>query len=121
MKNTKGNKTTTVKETAPTAQVNQPTQQTEKKPQVVLFNQFGFETVAKFDEFIASMKNNNYQDVLVCLNTGIRAISQRGGFSLEENEAISVALRQINAAFVSAPQESTNDTTAPSSSTGDKQ
>lgn len=83
----------------------------EVKPQIALFGQLGFATVAQFDEYVNRMKANNYNDILLTVNVAVRAISQRGGFSLEENEAVSVALRHLNGAFsVQQPAEGAAET-----------
>jgi hypothetical protein len=106
-----------------TAPVTETTPQTEeqKKPQVALFGQLGFETVGQYEEYIGRMKQNNYNDILLTVNVALRSVSQRGGFSLEENEAVSVALRHLNGAFTvvdpsasEAPAEQPAPATEPS-------
>lgn len=74
------------------------------QPEVALFGKVGFSTMADFDAYITRMKQNSYQDVLVTINLAVRTLGERGGLSLEEQEALSVALRQLNGAFVATPQ-----------------
>jgi hypothetical protein len=71
------------------------TENNETQPLGVLFGVLAYNTIEEYETFIGRLNEKSPQDILLTIHSALRYAQVKGVFTLEESEAVSVALRNI--------------------------
>jgi hypothetical protein len=77
------------------------TQQPQGEPQPLgtLFGVLAYNDMSELEMFIERLRANSPADVLLTIHSALRYSQLKGAFSLEESEAVSIALRNLQDAM----------------------
>ena len=67
----------------------------EEQPLGTLFGVLAYNDMPELESFIERLRANSVTDVLLTIHSALRYCQLKGAFSLEESEAVSVALRNL--------------------------
>ena len=74
-------------------------QQKEQEPLGTLFGVLAYNDLSELEGFLERIRAKSSADVLLTVHSGLRYAQMRGVFSLEESEAVSIALRNLQDAM----------------------
>ena len=70
-------------------------EQQEQKPIGTLFGILAYNDVTELESYLERIRSKSPSDVLLTVHSALRYAQMRGAYSLEESEAVSAALRNL--------------------------
>lgn len=74
-------------------------EQKNEQPLNTLFGVLAYNDISEFEVYLERLKSKSSSDLLLTIHSALRYSQLKGAFSLEESEAVSIALRNLQDAM----------------------